>query len=138
MQLLTGGLRVRHDANTIYPFLGTRDIYTAVKLVSFSTRLRAGGGEFYDYTARYGALRDSDRNTLRQSLPTSLNSKLAELAEQLDLTHLLDLPLVALSNGQTRRARILDALLASPEILVLDEPFSKPIFPASMCFLTCI
>jgi ABC-type Mn2+/Zn2+ transport system ATPase subunit len=34
----------------------------------------------------------------------------------------LDLPLVALSNGQTRRARVVKALLAQPELLLLDEP----------------
>jgi ABC-type molybdenum transport system ATPase subunit/photorepair protein PhrA len=47
-----------------------------------------------------------------------------ELAYELGLKHLLDLPLVALSNGQTRRARIVKALLAQPELLLLDEPLS--------------
>jgi ABC-type molybdenum transport system ATPase subunit/photorepair protein PhrA len=47
-----------------------------------------------------------------------------ELTEKLGLKHLLDLPLVALSNGQTRRARIVKALLEQPEILLLDEPLS--------------
>jgi len=47
-----------------------------------------------------------------------------ELTEKLGLKHLLDLPLVALSNGQTRRARIIKALLEQPEILLLDEPLS--------------
>jgi ABC-type multidrug transport system ATPase subunit len=47
-----------------------------------------------------------------------------ELIEKLGLKQLLDLPLVALSNGQTRRARIVKALLEQPEILLLDEPLS--------------
>ena len=47
-----------------------------------------------------------------------------ELTEKLGLKQLLDLPLVALSNGQTRRARIVKALLEQPEILLLDEPLS--------------
>ena len=47
-----------------------------------------------------------------------------ELTEKLELKRLLDLPLVALSNGQTRRARIVMALLEQPEILLLDEPLS--------------
>jgi len=46
------------------------------------------------------------------------------LVEKLALKQLLDLPLVALSNGQTRRARIVKALLSKPELLLLDEPFS--------------
>ena len=52
------------------------------------------------------------------------------MAKQLQVDHLLDLPLVTLSNGQTRRARILRALLAKPELLILEEPFSaSDIFP---------
>ena len=47
-----------------------------------------------------------------------------ELTQKLGLKQLLDLPLVALSNGQTRRARIVKALLEQPEILLLDEPLS--------------
>jgi ABC-type molybdate transport system ATPase subunit len=46
------------------------------------------------------------------------------LIYKLGLKHLLDLPLVALSNGQTRRARIFKALLAQPELLLLNEPLS--------------
>lgn len=43
----------------------------------------------------------------------------------MNLTSLLDLPLLALSNGQMRRARIVKAILDKPELLLLDEPFSK-------------
>jgi hypothetical protein len=34
----------------------------------FAHRTRASGGAFYDYTAQYGAVRDEDRVTLRQSM----------------------------------------------------------------------
>jgi ABC-type molybdenum transport system ATPase subunit/photorepair protein PhrA len=47
-----------------------------------------------------------------------------ELTEKLALKHLLDLPLVALSNGQTRRATVVKALLEQPDMLLLDEPLS--------------
>jgi len=100
-------------------------------MVSFAHRPRSSGGAFYDYTARYGAVREEDRITLRQNMfpGTAENVKNAEnnfddLAETLGLKYLLDLPLVALSNGQTRRARILKALLSRPELLLLDEPLS--------------
>jgi ABC-type molybdenum transport system ATPase subunit/photorepair protein PhrA len=47
-----------------------------------------------------------------------------EWVKQLELEDLLDLPLVALSNGQTRRARVVQALLSKPALLILDEPLS--------------
>ena len=126
--------------------LKSRPIY----FVSFAHRPRASGGAFYDYTARYGAVRDQDQITLRQSMfpeetglvQESIKSfivddssrnhnqndhrarRFEELTEKLRLKHLLDLPLVALSNGQTRRARIVKALLEQPDILLLDEPLS--------------
>lgn len=48
-----------------------------------------------------------------------------ELVQKLDLGSLLDIPKIGLSNGQTRRARILRALLADPRVLLLDEPLSE-------------
>jgi ABC-type molybdate transport system ATPase subunit len=100
-------------------------------MVSFAHRPRSSGGAFYDYTARYGAVREEDRITLRQNMfsntvenATNAENNLDDLAETLRLKDLLDLPLVALSNGQTRRARILKALLSRPELLLLDEPLS--------------
>lgn len=45
-------------------------------------------------------------------------------AAALGITHLLDLPLVALSSGQTRRARIAAGLLARPRLLLLEDPFA--------------
>jgi len=46
------------------------------------------------------------------------------LVKEMDLDQLLDLPLIALNNGQMRRARIVKAVLRKPELLLLDEPLS--------------
>jgi ABC-type Mn2+/Zn2+ transport system ATPase subunit len=70
---------------------------------------------------------DSSRNHKQKGLPSRAEEwtpPLEELIDKLRLKHLLDLPLVALSNGQTRRARIVKALLEQPDILLLDEPLS--------------
>ncbi|KAI9441834.1 P-loop containing nucleoside triphosphate hydrolase protein [Lactarius indigo] len=135
--------------------LNSRSVNEAVCLVSFAHRPRASGGAFYDYTARYGAVREEDRLTLRQSmfleesglirdsiksfivdksaagheredaiLRAERRRRFEELTDKLGLEDLLDLPLVALSNGQTRRARIVKALLERPDILLLDEPLT--------------
>jgi ABC-type cobalamin/Fe3+-siderophores transport system ATPase subunit len=56
------------------------------------------------------------------------------LVKEMDLERLLDLPLIALSNGQTRRARIARAVLAKPEIILLDEPLSQFVKPPLLIF----
>lgn len=106
------------------PFDGRRLGFVAFR----NTGGRGGaGGAFYDYTARYGAVRDEDGRTLRDSLSSGVEEegKLEELADKLGLKDLMDLPLIALSNGQTRRARIARAVMKTPEVLLLDEPLSK-------------
>ena len=69
-----------------------------------------------------------DRVTLRDSLtqPGGSTSPLFDiLTVEMNLTSLLDLPLLSLSNGQTRRARIVKAILDKPQLLLLDEPLSN-------------
>lgn len=80
-----------------------------------------------------------DRITLRDNL-TPLGGPTSPLFEkltvQMNLTSLLDLPLLSLSNGQTRRARIVKTILDNPELLLLDEPLSKFFFKKKHIFET--
>lgn len=93
-------------------------------------------GEFQNYTARYGALHEDDTLTLLEKLlfiadpgdPLTGGKRGAAearaVARKVGIEHLLDVPFVGLSNGQTRRARMAMALLHSPKLLIVEEPFA--------------
>ena len=160
LQALTGHLRISPPPPPpygLFPFLRNRDPHKHVSLVSFAHRPQNAGGAFYDFTARYGAVREEDKRTLRETFFPETAKPLHDLAipdmyqrpddvaqlhadhakekirrelfevltTALDLKQFLDLPMVALSNGQTRKARIVTALLEQPELLILDEPLSE-------------
>ncbi|PCH35667.1 nucleoside triphosphate hydrolase protein [Wolfiporia cocos MD-104 SS10] len=136
-------------ARGIFPFLDGQDPTRLVRLLSHERA--SPSGEFVDFTARYGAIRDENKRTLRETyfpetaaptasvaLPSLLQrevdasspdaqakrARFERLVEDLKLTGLLDLPVIALSNGQTRRAHIAKALLRQPAVLILDEPLT--------------
>jgi ABC transporter len=120
----------------------------AIQYVGFSGEgSQATGGTRGAYlSARYESLREETDWTVLQYLKgqTELNplegqgsSRLydedlfQEVVQNLRLRDLLDMPVSNLSNGQTRRTRIAKALLAQPELLLLDEPFSEFLVTAS-------
>lgn len=173
LQTLIGHLRISPPPPPpygLFPFLKNRDPHKHVSFVSFAHRPQVAGGAFYDYTARYGAVREEDKRTLRDTFFPETAKPLHELAipdmykhheeiaqlhadhakerlrrklfedlvTGLDLQRFLDLPMIALSNGQTRKARIVKALLEQPELLLLDEPLSKfRILPAQRLLTFC-
>lgn len=142
-QFLSGSLQGKARASPpearSWPFLAGRTSYLleqVIQRVAYSTRLEAKGpsvsGEFTDYTARYGGLRDEDRLTLKEHLHDYMlqnellpsDELITSMARRFEVENLLSMPVVALSNGQTRRARIVRALLGRPEVLILEQPFS--------------
>ncbi|POS82706.1 hypothetical protein EPUL_006839 [Erysiphe pulchra] len=86
-------------------------------------------------SARYESRRENTDFCLRDylegkvqfnSLPNLRSNPLdlRRVTTELGLADLIDIPVSNLSNGQKRRARIARALLRSPDILLLDEPFA--------------
>ena len=54
--------------------------------------------------------------------PDAARSRIADLAETLGLSELLDRPVAGYSGGERRRLEIARALVSRPEVLFLDEP----------------
>ncbi|MFN7966002.1 MAG: ABC transporter ATP-binding protein [Acidobacteriota bacterium] len=54
----------------------------------------------------------------------SLSLSITQWSERLELSHALDRPFGSYSNGMKRRIGLIQAVLAKPDLLVLDEPLS--------------
>ncbi|WP_341226413.1 ATP-binding cassette domain-containing protein [uncultured Arcticibacterium sp.] len=55
--------------------------------------------------------------------PTYEKAWVEEVAEKMNIAHLLDRKVTSLSNGETRRSLIALSLLKKPKVLLLDNPF---------------
>jgi molybdate transport system ATP-binding protein len=97
-----------------------------IRLVSFKEESRLFSYSRHYYQQRFNFIEPQDDLTLGEFLCAGTPAPDGEIqaaANQLGVGGLLDLSFIKLSNGQTRRARIARALLARPELLILDDPF---------------
>ncbi|KAF8242746.1 P-loop containing nucleoside triphosphate hydrolase protein [Wilcoxina mikolae CBS 423.85] len=138
----------------------------AIQLVSFGSSapgmLRGcTDGDGY-VSARYETLRERFDQTLMEWLEASIDSRLnpykdatpqrveeeareiqenqkllERVMKELQLDDLREQAVMTLSNGQSRRARVAQALLKKPELLIVDEPFLG-LDPASHALLSTL
>lgn len=99
---------------------------TPIRHLTFARPSASGG--FTDYTARYGALQEEDKQSLFEFYseldPAPTSEAIHAVAQALRITHLLDVPFIGLSSGQTRRARIAAGLLTQAKCLLVEDPFA--------------
>jgi molybdate transport system ATP-binding protein len=86
---------------------------------------RAHVQQFY-YQQRFNSMDADDAATVKEELQ-QLNTDSTRLDELLDIfgmSNHLDAPLLHLSSGEHKRFQLIKAFLQSPQLLILDEPFT--------------
>ena len=90
------------------------------------SRLFSYAGRYYQQRFEFADSESDTPLSLDQFLRTGTHATEAERSatyERFGIAELVAQPFMTLSNGQTRRARLARAMLAKPELLVLDDPF---------------
>lgn len=77
--------------------------------------------DFY-YQQRFQAFEEDNGCTVGEFLQTQVVP--SELLAFFDSSTFLNTALIKLSNGQTRKVRLLKALLSKPKVLILDKPYT--------------
>jgi molybdate transport system ATP-binding protein len=86
-------------------------------------RNRSNTSDFY-YQQRYNSSDSEDTITVQEALqPLTSAAPAINWVEQLHLTHVLQEPLIQLSNGENKRLQLAKALFLDPAVLIMDNPF---------------
>jgi molybdate transport system ATP-binding protein len=84
---------------------------------------RSNTSDFY-YQQRYNASDSEDTITVQEVLQPLMEAAPGKnWVDQLHLTHVLEEPLIQLSNGENKRLQLAKALFLDPAVLIMDNPF---------------
>jgi molybdate transport system ATP-binding protein len=84
---------------------------------------RSNTSDFY-YQQRYNSADADNTITVQEALqPFMTTAPVNNWIEQLHLTHVLNEPLIQLSNGENKRLQLARALFLDPAVLIMDNPF---------------
>ena len=99
---------------------GTRGAYLSARYESHREDTDFTVLDYLQGTTRINSLEDARVDAEREN-----DANLEKVIKDFNLGALVTMPMGNLSNGQMRRARIAKALIGRPDLLLLDEPFSK-------------
>lgn len=128
-EALTGKFPLLHG-QIHYHFQPQQDLsaYEArrqVVLLAFSPNSSQLNYGRYYYQQRFNSSEADGLLTVQELLlEAGARQQVAQLATRLGMQELLDLEVIKLSNGQTRRMLIARALLQQPRLLILDNPYA--------------
>ena len=124
VDLLTGKLPL--SAGSIaYDFRPSTDttLYNNVKYIAFRDTYGSADANYY-YQQRWNAHDQDDAQLVRDMLDAAGCTQQKEtLFDLFHLRPLLDKRIILLSSGELRKLQIAKALLTSPRILIMDNPF---------------
>lgn len=109
--------RVGFVSSTLTDFQSTLDYQTAMTVV---------------ISGRFGSI------GVYEEIPQNVQDEALALMEQFGLLSLKDFRFVTLSAGEQRRCLLVRAIMAKPDLLILDEPCNGLDFPAREYFLQAV
>lgn len=123
--LLTGKFPLR-EGTLEYDFRpsATRTAYGNIKYIAFRDTYGTADTGYY-YQQRWNQMEQDDAPTVRELLgriPED-DGRAAGLLELFGITPLMDKKILLLSSGELRKFQLAKALLTSPRILIMDNPF---------------
>lgn len=101
----------------------SQTVYDNVKYIAFRDTYGSADANYY-YQQRWNAHDQEDAPLVCDMLGTIHNETLKqELFELFGIQPMLDKPMILLSSGELRKFQLVKALLTSPRILIMDNPF---------------